>query len=164
MPRTPKPVPPLRIPTMIDTPLTPRQEKFVLAVARGLNISDAYREAGYTSRRNATFTLALPNVRTRLEALKAETLAANRVSIDEIVAELREIVSRMQAGATVAELNLARRALMDLARICGLFSDRGPPPPEPVNITAIRRVIVAPDGTVLKALPTISRCPPIRGL
>ncbi len=141
-----KPVPPMRVPTLIDTPLTPRQEKFVQALARGLDISAAQREAGYTSRRNATHTLNLPNVRARLEALRAQTLAANRVSIDEIVAELREIVSRMQQGATVAELNLARRALMDLARVCGLFSDRGPPPRPALQITEIRRVVVEPDG------------------
>lgn len=141
-----KPVPPMRIPTMIDTPLTPRQEKFVQAMARGLDISAAQREAGYVSRRNATHTLKLPNVRIRLEVLRAQTLAANRVSIDEIVAELREIVSRMQGGATVAELNLARRALMDLARICGLFSDRGPVAPPRPQITEIRRIVVEPDG------------------
>lgn len=141
-----KPVPPMRIPTLIEMPLTPRQEKFVLAMARGLDISAAYREAGYTSRRNATHTLGLPNVRARLEALKAQTLAANRVSIEEIVGELRDIVARMRDGATVGEVNLARRALMDLARICGLFSDRGPVKPPLAPITEVRRVIVEPDG------------------
>lgn len=141
-----KPSAPMRIPTLSETPLTPRQEKFVQAMARGLDISSAYREAGYTSRRNATYTLSLPNVRARLEALRAETLAANRVTIDEVVGELREIIAQMRGGATVAELNLARRSLMDLARICGLFSDRGPAPLPAHGITTIRRIIVYPNG------------------
>ena len=47
-------------------------------------------------------------------------------------------VARMRDGATVAELNLRR--------ICGMFSDRGPAPPPPRQITEIRRIVVEPDG------------------
>lgn len=52
---------------------------------------------------------------------------------------------------------LARRGLMDLAK---LLEWKGPPPPAALNITEIRRTIVAPDGTVLKTLPSIPRWSP----
>ncbi len=147
MPAAVKPVPPMRIPTVIDTPLTPPQERFVQALARGLNISEAHREAGYKSRRNATFTLALPNVKARLAALKAETAAANRVSIDEIITRMRGIVDWMEQGSTAAEMNVARAALMDLAKICGLLTDRVEVTGA-VEITEIRRILVDPrDGS-----------------
>lgn len=46
---------------------------------------------------------------------------------------------------------------MDLAK---LLEWKGPPPPAALNITEIRRTIVAPDGTVLKTLPSIPRWSP----
>jgi hypothetical protein len=137
----------MRIPTMHDTPLTPRQETFVLALTRGLDISAAQREAGYASRRNATHTLSLPNVKNRLAALRAEALARNNHSVDEICARLWVIVERMKESAgSVPEFNLMRRALVDLARIQGQLVEKASVA-APVNrITEIRRVIVWPDG------------------
>jgi hypothetical protein len=150
----------MQIPAMIDTPLTGPQEKFVQAMAKGLDKAAACREAGYGSRTSAYRALQMPNVAARLRDLQAETAARTRITIDGITERLLAIVDRMEAqGGTVPELNLARRALMDLAK---LLEWKGPPPPPALNITEIRRMIVAPDGTVLKTLPTIPRRPPPR--
>ncbi len=136
------PMPPMRIPTLSETPLTTRQEALVQALAQGMTKSEAGREAGYTSFRNANRTLTLPNVAARLAHLQAETAARARISIDGICERLMAIVDRMEeSGGTVAELNLARRALMDLSK---LLEHKGPPL-KPKTIV-IKRILVEPDG------------------
>jgi hypothetical protein len=142
----------MQLPAMLETPLTGPQEKLVQALARGLNKSAACREAGYGTRTSAYRALTLPNVAARLAALQADTAGQNRMSITAICERLLVIVERMEeSGGTVAELNLARRALMDLAKLNGHADGKPVAPPfncacGGTGITEIRRVLVYPDG------------------
>lgn len=138
---------PIILPATRDKPLNPRQEQFALALARGMSQRAAYKAAGYgRSSRGPAVLLALPNVAARVEELLAQARALNRVTIEEIDGRLARIVEDNLRIPSVAAQNLARRALMDRARLNGLLDPkaRAPAPPEP--ITQIRRVIVWPDG------------------
>jgi hypothetical protein len=143
------------------TPLNTRQERFVQGLAQGLTLMEACRQAGYGQGRNGARILSLPNVAARLEALRGETASRVRLTIDDICARLMVIVDRMEeSGGTVAELNLARRALMDMAKLLGT-KGAGGPAREP--ITEIRRVIVCPDGQEWSYEELFGRPEPQRG-
>lgn len=79
--------------------LTPRQEAFAAGLAQGLTQAAAYREAYPKSRAwkdasvwdQASKLAANPEVRQRVEDLKAKAAAANEVTVERVVAELARL-------------------------------------------------------------------------
>ncbi len=152
---------PMPLPATADTPLSVRQELFVQGLASGKSKAAAYVDAGYSDRRSAWRTFSLPNVQAKYAELTAETASRARINIDEICERLMVIVDRMEeSGGTVAELNLARRALMDLAKLLGA-KRADEPTHEPIS--EIRRVIVCPDGQEWSYEELFGRPKPERG-
>ena len=134
-------------PLSVDKPLNPRQELFAQALARGMSQRAAYLAAGYKDARNAWAIMQKPNVTARIEELMDETAALNRITIDSITQRLQTMARRNETADSVAAQSLARRALMDLARMHGLMNPKAAPSPPAVNpISEIRRIIVYPDG------------------
>ena len=138
--------PPLQLPCTRDKPLNAQQELFARAIARGVNKRDACLTAGYKSPTGYALLLNKPNVRARVDELMAETAARHRVTVDEISHRLRRIVEDNQESASVAGQNLARQALMDLAKLNGLLSDKAAAPPPMERVPQVRWTIVYPDG------------------
>jgi hypothetical protein len=137
----------MQLPATADKPLNGRQEAFAQAIAKGLTLRAAYREAGYGAHHDPYRMLRFPNVAARIAALQAETAATARIQRGEIVERLLAIIARCETSDNVAAQNLARQALMDLAKMHGYLNGQGEPPkPPPSPITEIRRVLVYPDG------------------
>jgi phage terminase small subunit len=74
--------------------LTSKQEAFALAVVRGLNYTDAYREAYNVARmkpetvnRNAAALAKRSKIATRIEALRAEVAADVKVEVGQVIRE-----------------------------------------------------------------------------
>ncbi len=131
-------------------PLNPRQELYAQGLSQGMSQAAAYRAAGYKGAQATQRMKKYPNIQARVAQLMDETAARSKISIDEITQRLLEIVSRGEVGDSAALLQLARQALMDLAKIHGLLGERqgvSGPSGAPLEITQIRRIIVEPDGT-----------------
>ncbi len=148
---------PMQLPATKEKPLSARQELYAQAIARGLSPTAAYREAGYGSAsQNAWRPKNQPNVRARIAQLLSETAALNRLSIEEVSQRLLAIVERGETGDTAQMLQLARAALMDLAKLHGMFVDKhelSGPGGGPMQITEIRRIIVDPAAGTEWVLP-----------
>lgn len=144
-------------------PLTPRQELFAQAVARGLTHRAALAEAGYNMRTYQRLA-RYPAVKARIERLLAEAAARSVITTDEISRQLQEIIARSKAGDSAPMLQTTRAAVMDLAKVHGLLDGKGGPTVKICDcgganrVTEIRRVLVRPDGSE-HALPTIPRWP-----
>ena len=150
-------------PLSVDKPLNPRQELFAQALARGMSQRAAYLAAGYKDARNPWAVMQKPNVQARIEELLDETAALNRITIDSITQRLQTLARRNETADSVAAQSLARRALMDLARMHGLMTPKAAPSPPVANpIPEFRRVIVYPDGyqTDYSGNPLDPRRPP----
>ena len=144
-------------------PLTPRQELFAQAMARGETIRDAMTGAGYNARTYQRMA-RYPAVKARIERLLADAAARSVITTDEISRQLQEIIERSKAGDSAPMLQTTRAAVMDLAKVHGLLAGKGGPTVKICDcgganrVTEIRRVIVRPDGSE-HALPTIPRWP-----
>ncbi len=135
-------------PLSADKPLNPRQERFCLFVASGMSFNAACLAAGYKSTVSVYLMLRKPNVRARLEALRAEAEAASVVTRMQLTQRLLAVADRAERAGqspTAALLREERQALLGVARINGL--ERLPPAkPALAPISEIRRMIVYPDG------------------
>jgi hypothetical protein len=137
---------PIVLPATHDKPLNARQERFALGLTQGMSKWAAFRAAGYgRSSTGPQRLLAMPNVIARVEELRAQARAQHKVTVTEITRSLRAIVARNADSDSITAQELARRALMDLAKLHGLLTERHEV--ALVNpVTEIRRVIVYPDG------------------
>ncbi|MER9462634.1 terminase small subunit [Mesorhizobium sp. M0387] len=103
-----------------------RQERFCLGLSEGLAQSRAYIEAGYLARGNAAEVEAskmvrLPKVVGRVAELQAEAVRRSEITVDDLVAELNDMLKLARAtknpSAGVA-------AIMGKAKLLGLVVDR----------------------------------------
>ena len=112
---------------MAGSSLTPRQERFVAEYLCDLNATQAAIRAGY-SKKGATVrgTELLAN-RKVAEAVKAaqvkraEKLELTAASISE---QLIDIADKAKACGSVSGLNVARQAMMDVAKLNGLIVEK----------------------------------------
>lgn len=104
----------------------PRHEVFAQELAKGLSIADAYEAAGYKPcRKNASHLLqdnAL--VRARVAELQAAGAERTEMTIESLTENLLRIAERAEDEQTPAGLNVARAALMDVAKLNGLLIEK----------------------------------------
>lgn len=77
-------------------PLNTQQKLFCYAKARGLNHTDAAKEAGYSEKTAGSQGFDLlkkPEIKALVEKLTAKTLAAAEVSISDVIEQLRAILN-----------------------------------------------------------------------
>lgn len=126
--------------------LTPKQEAFAQAIARGENQSDAYRQA-YDATTMAPPTLwseasrmcRHPEVAARVEELRAEEEASARSSRDELRAF---VMNELIALAATAPSPTARiRALELVGKSVGLFTAPEPEAPRERSAEEIRTTL-----------------------
>jgi hypothetical protein len=132
-------------------PLNPRQELYAQALARGMSQAAAYREAGYKNAQATPRMKKYPNVQARIEQLLAEAAARSVITNDQLSDYLLNLIELHKDSQTPAMLQMARAAVMDLAKINGLLDAKGKPRQQACTcggdrITEIRRVVVEPDG------------------
>lgn len=106
--------------------MTPKQEKFALAVAAGKALSVAYRDAystgnmkAETVHRNAHALATDSKVSARIEALQAEAAKRNAVTVDDLLAEL-EAARQRALQAIPPQCSAAIAATMGKAKLLGL--------------------------------------------
>ncbi len=104
--------------------LSPRRERFCQEYIKDLNGTQAAIRAGYspkTARVKASQLLVVPEVQDRVAELKAGVADRNEISVDEIVANLRE--SRRLAHEH-KQVSAAVQAEAYVAKVTGLWTDR----------------------------------------
>ena len=107
--------------------MTPKQERFALAVAGGASLSDAYRQAfdtramkPETVRKRASELMANGDVTGMVERLKSEACARHAVSVDDLLAELESARVEALAASPAPQCSAAIAATMGKAKLLGL--------------------------------------------
>lgn len=107
--------------------LTVGQEEFCRNICAGMNTHEAYRKAFKVSptvsassvNNRLTRIQANPLVRTRIDAIKAQTMKRHNITIDMLLEELEE--ARIVAlRAKIPQAGAAISATMGKAKLCGL--------------------------------------------
>lgn len=105
---------------------TPREDKFCRLVAEGTNISDAYRQAGYsennkpeTINRRAKELMDKGKIQARLAELRIPIMKRHNVTVDTLMAELEE-ARQAALCAETPQASAAVAATMGKAKLCGL--------------------------------------------
>lgn len=106
--------------------LTPKQEKFAQLYVETGNASDAYRQAYDASRmkpesvhRTAKEMLDTPKVSSRIAELREGVKERNRLTLDDLIAELEE-ARTIALSAETPQSGAAVSATMGKAKILGL--------------------------------------------
>lgn len=133
--------------------MTPKQEKFALAVAGGMSQADAYRHAYDAGRmkpetvhRNACALAADNKVSAMIDALKDRARARHDVSVDDLLCEL-EAARQSALQATPPQCSAAVAATMGKAKLLGLDKqvlEHTGPGGGPVQVTRIELVELKP--------------------
>ena len=103
-------------------PLTERQENFCREYMRDLNVQGAYVRAGFSgkdAKSNAYRVYKLPQVQARIEELKAQRLADNRVTIERVRDSLLQLA--IDAGEQ-GQVHAAARCWELLGKYLGMFN------------------------------------------
>lgn len=107
--------------------MTPKREKFALAVAGGMSLADAYREAYSTERmkpetiRDSAWKLSItPDVSQMIDALKAEARQRHALTVDDLLRELEEARRGALTSMPSAQCSAAVAATMGKAKLLGL--------------------------------------------
>ena len=108
--------------------LTPKQEAFAQAIAKGASASDAYREAYVTDNmkpatiNNSAYQLTLnPDITERIASLKAEVAERTKITLQghlEALGSLRNLAAKKGQYAAAITAEIAR------AKAAGLLSDK----------------------------------------
>lgn len=130
-----------------------KHERFAQAMARGVNQTNAAKEAGYpegSAHVRASEIMRRPEVKARIEELKAkaETLAVKRVALSrEVVLERLLAVAEMAVAAK--NLTAANRAWELIGKELGMFVDRKmdmKSPLEALNAQQLQALMALVDG------------------
>ncbi|MBP2311898.1 terminase small subunit [Azospirillum soli] len=107
---------------------TATHERFAQAIARGVNQTNAAKEAGYpeaSAHVRASELMKRPDVKARVAELKAkaETLAVKRVALsrEEVLNRLLDVADK---AMSTGNLNAANRAWELIGKEMGMFVDR----------------------------------------
>ncbi|WP_293008140.1 terminase small subunit [Nitrosomonas sp.] len=104
--------------------LTAKQEAFTLAVTSGLNLSDAYRSAGYSCRSMKTVNEAASRlfknskVAARIVALRKPIIERSQLSLENHIQILEEIRDK---AVEKCKLGLAINAHIAIGRAAGFI-------------------------------------------
>ncbi len=103
-----------------------RHERFAQNIAKGMNATEAYREAGYTAKGNAAEVNAsklLRHAKVRARIAELQNKAAERTikTIEDIVSQLDEDRALARANG---QASAAVSATMGQAKILGLITDK----------------------------------------
>lgn len=107
--------------------LTPRQQRFVQEYLLDLNATQAAIRAGYSRKTaKAIGSRLLTNVDVAQAVADAQAKRAERLELTaaSITKQLMSIVDLAEADGSASGLNVARQALMDVAKLNGLVVER----------------------------------------
>lgn len=123
-----------------------KYELFANEIARGTAAGDAYALAGFPrDRGNASRLLARPEVKARVKELLEAVVERTLWTKEELTEDLARIASTAERKARLGEiqgLNIARQALMDIAKLNGLLIDKSE---ATVRIPSARREPISSD-------------------
>lgn len=104
----------------------PKHERFAQELVKGKSQVEAYAAAGYRPDDGAAARLS-GNIRVRERVTELQARAAERaeISVATITKRLVDIADKAEKdGAGVPGLNVARQAMMDVAKLNGLVIDK----------------------------------------
>jgi phage terminase small subunit len=106
----------------------PRQERFAQGLARGLDHTEAYVEAGYRRSTSAASRLAKdPAVKARAAELMDRAAERTEIDVALVTANLIRIAGKAEEAGGAPGLGVARAAWMDAAKLNRLMSERSEP-------------------------------------
>jgi hypothetical protein len=104
--------------------LTPRQEAFCEAMACGVGGAEAARRAGYSAqgaKQRGAFLMRQPEIRTRIDRLRAARRAEHQALLDEAAEQVEAIIADAQENKRGS---LALRAIEFRLKLRGVIQDK----------------------------------------
>lgn len=99
----------------------PRHERLAQALAKGLDYTEAGKEAGYTGERSSICGMLSdnPNISQRIQELQQVSAENTGVTVEWLIERFRAIAQKAEADEDYAN---AARSLENLAKNCGFYA------------------------------------------